>query len=161
MDTFALSIFLGTIVNKKQGLMLIIFVGLFHFFMPIMGSILGYKIGNIISINGDLIYGIILLLLSLQIFISLYKEEEIPNLQTFEIILLAYGVAIDSFSIGFGLSFSNNDSILLSSVIFLISSMIFTYLGLIIGKYSSNLVGIYSKTFGGILLLILALKHII
>lgn len=161
MDAFSLSIFLGTMINKKNGIILIILIGIFHFFMPILGAVVGFKISNVLSINGDLIFGIILLFLAMQIFMNLYKKEDIDkNFTIYELVLLSFGVAVDSFSIGFGLSFNDNFMIV-ASVIFSLCSMIFTYLGLVIGKYANDLFGIYSKTLGGILLLIFSLIHLI
>ncbi len=160
MDAFSLSIFLGTILSKKSAIILIILIGIFHFFMPILGAVFGYKISGLINLNGDLIFGVILLLLSGQIFLNLYKEEEFnKEFNLYELLLLAFGVAIDSFSVGFGLSFSDN-FVFYSSLIFSFCSMIFTYIGLLIGKYTSDVLGVYSKIIGGIVLLSFAIVHI-
>lgn len=160
MDAFSLSIFLGTIINKKNIITLIILIGVFHFFMPVLGAIVGYKFSNMISFNGDIIFGIILLILSAQIFLSLYKKEEADkNFSFFELVLLAFGVSIDSFSIGFGLSFSDK-FVFSASIIFSLCSMIFTYLGSLIGKYTNNLFGVYSKLIGAVLLLIMGIIHL-
>lgn len=161
MDAFSLSIFLGTLLNKKNCIIFVSLVGLFHFIMPILGSVVGFKIANLISLNGDIIFGIILLFLACSIFLNLYKKENIDkNFSFYELVILSFGVAVDSFSVGFGLSFSEND-ILLYSSIFSICSIFFTYLALLIGKYCNNVFGIYSKILGGILLFVFAIVHLI
>lgn len=161
MDAFSLSIYLGTILSKKDAILFIVTVGVFHFIMPVIGSLVGFKISNLILVNGDLIFGIILLFLSIQVFINLFKNEEEDKIFTkYQLILLAFGVAIDSFGIGFGLSFSNN-FMFYSIIIFSICSMIFSYVGLILGKYTNKILGIYSKLLGGILLFVFAIIHLI
>lgn len=160
MDAFSLSMFLGTFMDRMSCIKFVILVGLFHFIMPILGNLIGDKISNIIFLNGDLIFGIILLFLAISVFMNLFKNEEIDKKFSFyDLVLLSFGVAIDSFSIGFALSF-NETFFLFAPIIFSISSMIFTYIGLIVGKYSSELLGIYSKVLGGIVLIIFAIIHI-
>lgn len=160
MDALSLSIFLGTIISKKKGIFFTIIVGIFHFFMPILGALLGIKTSSIFNINGDLLFGIILIILSIQIFNNIKEEADTDNFGYYALILLAFGVAIDSFTIGFGLEVTNNFGIL-HPLIISICSMIFTYTGLIIGKYSGVLLGKYAKVIGGLLLLLYGIYHII
>lgn len=161
MDAFSLSVFLGTVFNKKNAVILVLFTGIFHFFMPILGAVVGYKVINIIYLNGEFIFSMILLFLAIQVFLSILKKEEFSkSFLPYEIVLLAFGVSIDSFTIGFGLSFNDN-FMLVSSVVFSICSMIFTYVGLIVGKYSSKILGVYSKFIGGMLLLAFSLTHLL
>ena len=56
MDAFSLAIAYGTNnLEKKEINLLSIIVGLYHFFMPILGMLLGKFITNIVHIGGDLI----------------------------------------------------------------------------------------------------------
>ena len=51
MDAFSLAIAYGTNnIEKKKILILSISVGLFHFFMPVLGSLIGQKI-NYLNAN--------------------------------------------------------------------------------------------------------------
>ncbi len=157
MDAFSISIVLGTFFNKKHSKLLIAFIGFFHFIMPILGALIGYKILNLFNINNDYILGIILLILSIQIFISLLKKEELDiNVSLYTILMLAMSVSLDSFTLGIGLVFKNGN-IIYSSIVFSICSMVFTAIGLIIGKYTNRILGLYSKLFGGVVLLIFGL----
>ncbi len=160
MDAFSLAIFLGTFLNKKKAVLLLILVGLFHLIFPLLGALIGYKIINVFNINGNYIFGIILILISIQIIIDLWKSDrKIPEICWYELVLIAFCVSIDSFSIGIGLSFYQYN-IFLASFIFLISSITFTYIGLLIGKYFNKILGFYSKILGAILLFALGVYHL-
>ncbi len=151
MDAFSLALFLGVIFNKKTAKKFILLVGIFHFIMPLLGSLVGFKVSNIMSLNGHYVLGIILMILSIQIIISIFKKEEIKNFKGYELILLAFGVSIDSFTLGFGLSFENSN-IFFSAIIFSICSILLTCMALIIGKYTTKFIGSFSKIIGAIML---------
>ena len=128
-----------------------------HFFMPLLGVFLSNIINNIVNINTDILLGLILLLISLQMFIEYIKpsEKEISLTKT-GIFLFAFGVSLDSFSIGLGLKAITNN-LILSSTIFMICSFSFTFLGLTLGKYINKILKTYSYLLGTILLFILGL----
>ncbi len=161
MDAFSLSIALGTILNKKETKYLIIFIGFFHLIMPILGALVAIKVSNLVNIDGNNILGIILLILAIQILISsLDEKNEDRKFTIYEILLLAFSVSLDSFTVGFGLSFEETN-ILISSILFSIFSMIFTLAGLVIGKYTKNIMGTYSKRLSIIILFTLGIIHLI
>ena len=92
--------------------------------------------------------------------VDLIKEEDkFFELNLFNMILVSISVSLDSFSTGLGLS-AITDDILLSGIIFSICAASFTFLGLLIGKYSSKKLGIYSNVVGIILLFLLGILHI-
>ena len=64
MDTFSLSLGIGTFnITNKQALKLSLIVGIMHFFMPILGMLLGNKIIKIFELQCDILLGIILIVL--------------------------------------------------------------------------------------------------
>ena len=75
-------------------------------------------------------------------------------------LLFAFGVSIDSFSVGFGIKALTNN-IFIASSIFAISSFIFTEGGLLMGSIAKKLIGIYANIFGSIILLIIGIIHFI
>ena len=162
MDTFSLSLGIGTFnISAKKALMLSLIVAIMHFLMPILGVILGNIIINFFQINSDLLLGLILIAISIEmLFDILKKEQKNYNLSIFGIILFAIGVSIDSFSTGLGLLAITNN-IYLASFIFSVCSLCFTYLGLIIGKYTTQILGTYSTLIGAIFLIIIGLIYII
>lgn len=161
MDTFSISMSIGTYnISKKKTMFLSILVGVMHFFMPLFGNILGYKITTFLNINVNFLLGIILVIIGIEMLVDLFKtEEKYFDLNIFNMFLIALSVSLDSFSTGLGLHAITND-FLLSGLIFSLCASSFTFLGLLIGKYSSNKIGIFANILGIILLLILGIFHI-
>ena len=89
-----------------------------------------------------------------------FKEEEINKINIKEMILFGLAVSIDSFSVGIGLKTIYKNTIV-SSLIFMIMSFIFTYMGLYMGKKINDIIGKISTLLGGIILLIIGLMYII
>ena len=73
--------------------------------------------------------------------------------------VFALGVSLDSFSLGLGLK-AITSNIYLAMSIFAICSSLFTYLGVIVGKFASKLLGIYANIIGAIILFVLGLMHL-
>ena len=161
MDTFSVALSIGTFpVSRKKVLFLTVLVGIMHFIMPLVGNFLGNKIINYLQINVNFLLGLILLFIGIEMILELIKKEDkVFELSIINIILLLISVSLDSFSTGLGLSAVTNNYIL-SGTIFSICAASFTFLGFLIGKYSSEKLGIYSQILGIILLLILSLIHI-
>lgn len=161
MDTFSLSLGIGSIqITRKKTIFFSTLVGCMHFIMPLLGNFLGSKIVSFFTINSNFLLGIILIYLAITMFINLLKKEEAPkNINVITMFLLAIGVSIDSFSTGLGLSAITNN-LLLSVIIFSITSASFTYLGLIIGKYATKILGTYANILGMILLFVLGILYL-
>ena len=162
MDTFSISLSIGTFKITKPNIILFsVLVGLMHFFMPLLGSILGDKIITFLNINVNFLLGVILLFIGIEMIIDLIKKDDkYLELNLFNMLLLALSVSLDSFSTGFGLKAITSDA-LLSGLIFSICAATFTFMGLLIGKYSSQKLGIYGNILGIILLFILGIIHIL
>ncbi len=161
MDTFSLSLSLGTLKTTSKLFLLPIFVGILHFFMPLLGNILGSKLISILSLTTNKILGLILIILSINIAYHFFKDESTDyNLSIIGLLLIALSVSIDSFSVGLGIS-ALTHNYYFASLIFALCSCSFTYLGLTIGKYCSNKLGKLANILGIALLLILGIIHII
>lgn len=161
MDAFSLALGYGTnAYSTKENFKISLLVGIFHFFMPLIGLFIGNKIISITHINPHFIMGSILLFISLQMFIELIKEEnKMLKLNTIYLILFSLSVSLDSFSTGIGLEAITNNY-LLSSTIFSIISFTFTLIGLILGKYTTKILGKYAKIIGIILLSIIGIVNL-
>ena len=160
MDTFSLSLTLGTVSENKLIKILPLFVGIFHFFMPIIGNIIGITLINLLDLASNIILGTVLIVLGINLAIHYFKDETAEiNLNIIGIIIFALSVSIDSFSVGLGINDITNNYYI-ASVIFALCSAAFTYLGIIIGKYSSKLIGKYAIILGIFLLLILGIFHL-
>lgn len=162
MDAFSLSLAYGTLnLEKKYILKLSVIVGIYHFFMPLIGLKLGNIIENIINVNPNLITLIVLSYIGIEMIIeSFKKQEKVKKMNLKELILFGLAVSIDSFSTGIGLN-TITQNYITSVTIFSLTSFIFTYLGLILGKKINNIIGKISTLIGGIILIIIGIMYII
>ena len=161
MDTFWLSLGVGMFrISNKKALKLALIVGAMHFIMPFLGMIIGDKLIQILEIKYDILLGFILIIIALQMVVDIIRhEEEKFNLSTLGMFVFALGVSLDSFSLGLGLK-AITSNIYLAMSIFAICSSLFTYLGVIVGKFASKLLGIYANIIGAIILFVLGLMHL-
>ena len=161
MDAFSLSLVYGTQgISKSNKILLSLIVGLFHFFMPLFGSLFGSIILSYCNFNINVFISIIFGFIGIDMIISGIKEEEV-NISFGIVGYLMFGlsVSIDSFTTGIGFSLINNNSILVS-FIFMLCSGIFTYLGLLIGNYLNKRLGNYANILGGLIFLFLVLYYL-
>ena len=161
MDAFSLSLIYGTLnLKKKQINSLAVIVGLFHFFMPLLGMTIGKKIICLIA-KPNIIVFIVLFLIGIQMIVESFKEnKKIKELNFLEMILFGIAVSIDSFTLGLGLNIIYNHPYL-ASFIFSLTSLIFTKLGLSTGKVINQKIGKISTLFGGIILIIIGIIYLI
>ena len=162
MDAFSLSLAYGTInLSKKDINTVSIIVGIYHFFMPILGMIVGIHINNLINIGENIIIFIIFSVIGINMIIESIKEQEkVKRMKLIEMIFFGFAVSVDSFSIGIGINNISNN-FLLCSIIFSITSFVFTYIGLVFGKKLNLLIGKIAPRIGGISLILLGLIYII
>ena len=162
MDAFSLAIVYGTNnLNKNKALILSLFVGILHFIMPNIGNLLGQNFLQGFINYGNIITGLVFLVLSIQMILSLKEENEVNELKNYlELFIFAVAVSIDSFSVGIALSLENQ-SLIIGGIIFSIISFIFTITGLLLGKFLSDKTGRISKVFGIIILVLLSMKYIL
>lgn len=162
MDAFSLSLAYGTLnINKKSIYTLSTIVAIYHFIMPILGINIGKIIMDILPVKPTTIVFIVLLFIGIQMIIeTLKKEESVKLLTQAEMLLFGLAVSIDSFSVGISLNTITNQHII-SAIIFSITSFIFTFLGLSIGKKVNNIIGKISTLLGGIMLIIIGISYTI
>jgi putative Mn2+ efflux pump MntP len=162
MDAFSLALAYGTInLSKKEINILSIIVGIYHFFMPILGMFIGTFITNFIHVGENIIILVIFSLIGINMIIESRKEsEQVKYMKISEKLLFGLAVSIDSFSVGIGINNISNNFII-CSIIFSITSFIFTYLGLKLGKKLNQLIGKVATLIGGISLILLGIIYII
>lgn len=162
MDTFSLSLGVGMFnTTNKKALKLAIIVGIMHFLQPLLGMVLGEQLIKVFELKCDILLGIILIFIAIQMIIDIIKhEEEKFNLSIWGMLLFAFGVSIDSFSVGLGIK-AITSNIYLAMSIFSVCSFIFTYMGVVIGRQANKILGIYANIIGVIILFILGLVHLL
>ena len=161
MDAFSLALIYGTLnLPYKMHKLMSIMVGIFHFFMPILGYQVGELILKMLRVDPDILVGIIFIILGMEMLISLKHEEKVKLLTNFfSVILFALTVSIDSFSVGISFGVTNTN-ILFSCMVFALVSGIFTFIGVKLGKKLSDKFGKISTLIGAIILLILGIKYL-
>ena len=161
MDAFSLSVLYGmNRISKKNTNVLSLSVGLFHFIMPLLGFLIGNIILKVLPMKPEILVGSIFLILSLEMFFSIFKDEKLTPLNRISTILLfSFTVSIDSFTVGIGLG-TINSNLFLPPTLFSITSFLFTYIGLKIGKYLKESFGKISTLVGSIILFVLSLIYI-
>ena len=159
MDAFSLSIVYGTLnLSNKIKNFLSITVGIFHFIMPLLGSILGLFIVNHIISNPDILVGIIFTVLSIEMLLNIKElDEEKKDFKSLaNAFIFGFSVSIDSFSLGITLP-NMGISTIISPFIFAITSFVFTFVGLLIGNKIEKLLGKIATAIGGSILTLVGL----
>ena len=110
MDAFSLSLAYGTInLSKNNMLILSIIVGIYHFFMPLVGMLFGNVIINYFPIKPETIVFFVLTIIGIQMIYESFKSKEIvKKMSIFELIMFGFAVSIDSFSVGIGIKAITN-----------------------------------------------------
>ena len=159
MDTFSLSLGLSLLLNNNTIKIFPIIVGILHFILPFIGTILGINLLRIIPIEPNKLLGYIFLFLFIKLLKDIfYDKDNNININIINIFLLAFLVSIDSLITGIGLSTAITN--LLPFTVFSIVSFLFTYLGLKIGYFAKKELGSIANIIGLILLLSLSIIHL-
>jgi len=157
MDAFSLALIYGIQgITNKQKIYLSIIVGIYHFIMPLIGLTFGTILDNINLVSIDIVATIILIYIGIDLIISNFKKEERIETNKKGFLIFGLSVSIDSLTVGIGLKAITNN-FMISSIIFSITSLFFTYIGLTLGNIIGKKIGSYSKIIGGSVLIIIAI----
>lgn len=153
IDAFSLSLAYGLLnIPKKTIISTSITVGIFHFIMPILGMLLGNIITDTLNLDSKYILLTILILILIEMIKSLKEENKEHELNIINMLIFAFLVSFDSFTLGIGIKYITSN-IFLASIVFMILSSLFTFLGFILGKYLTKKATYKIKLIGIILLL--------
>lgn len=159
LDAFSVSLGMGFFSLRKREILKIGFVvGLFHIVMPLAGLFIGQVISMKLGMMATMLGGILLVGIGAHLLFSTFKEKENNvSLVGVGLLLFAASVSVDSFSAGLSLGMFGAKTGL-TICLFGMISMVFTWLGLLLGKKIKGIVGIYGELIGGIILLLFGLK---
>ena len=162
IDAFSISLNIYWQIKKKGYIVFFIsLISIFHFFMPVLGSLLASYLKSIFYLPTNIIIGTIFLLLAINSFSNLKKEDSgIKYMNMLFLLSVAVGVRLDSFSTRIVLYFERI-SVIKAGIIFSFCSGTMTSLGLILGKYMSQTFDNTFKKIGITILLILGAIHIL
>ena len=154
LDAFSVCLGLGMQRLRLKRILWIGFViGCFHILMPFIGMFIGKIISPQLDSYTQLVSGIILFFIGAQMFFSAFTEEKkllFPPVGI-GLMLLAFTVSIDSFTVGFGLGISGVRMVL-ALLLFGISSAILAWTALLLGRRVHGFLGRYSELLGGSIL---------
>lgn len=140
--------------NIKQVIITSLFVGLFHFFMPLIGNFIGVNLFLYTIFKPKYILFLVFLMLGIDMFIS-YLNDNHKNrkLNIIGIILFSFSVSFDSLTVGLGISYLYNNIISVVTTFSCISA-IFTFMGFYFGNILSKKIGKYAYLIGSIAFLL-------
>lgn len=161
MDAFSLSLAYGTLnICKGNRRQLTFIVGAYHFFMPLLGMLVGNTLLYIIPLGTDLLVFCVLCFIGVQmIFESRSEQKEMKMMSFRELLLFGLAVSLDSFSVGIGFSVITHHY-LLGALLFSFMSAFFTYLGLELGHRINTRIGSVSTLIGGIVLIVIGIMYL-
>lgn len=162
IDAFSLSLAYGTLgLTKKEIKKLSLIVGAYHFVMPIVGLFSGKIILRFLPVSEYVLAFLVLFLIGLNMIIESMTKKEINKKITIqEYFLFGLAVSIDSFSVGISLK-TISPNYVLAPFVFSVVSSTFTYIGLLLGKKISEVIGKIASLIGGIVLIILGFLYLI
>jgi len=168
MDAVAVSMTNGMVyknTTKAKLLAMPLFFGFFQGFMPVIGYYAGGIFSEFITKYAGIFVLIILGFIGSNMMkegLSSDKDENDSNASlTFKLLLFqAIATSIDAFAVGIGFS-AMNVNILSSTLIIGTTTAICSLIAIFIGKKFGNLLGKKAEIFGGIILIIIAVKAIL
>lgn len=160
MDAFSVAITIGInnqSLNRKFAF--ILGVGMCHYLFPWFGMKLGQTFLVNFVLNSSKILGVILLFLAAQMVHEIFFESDKEIKTSFiSLILLIISVSLDSFMTGIGLYGFSSSAYL---IMFSLTSMFFSTIGIFVGNLFSKLIGKYSELVGIGILIILGVKFLL
>lgn len=156
MDAFSLGLSIGIRgVTMRKVYVISVLIGFFHFFMPLLGMLIGHVLSVVTRTVATNIGGALLCILGINmIWSGLKNDREQASLNVSSVgatIVLALSVSVDTLSAGlsFGL-FSAN--VLLAVILLGSGGAVMAGLGLLLGRYANKWLGDYGELIGGAIL---------
>lgn len=158
MDAFSLALAYGTLgLENKLSFRIAFSVGVFHFFMPLLGMSVKYYLVKYSGMSLHFITSVIYFYLGIMLLLESKEDRKVSKIGSFkDIILFSIAVSLDSLSVGI----AQQKSTILGPIFYALFSFFFTTLGLKMGKKLNYLFGKTATIIGGIFFLLLALFHL-
>ncbi len=155
LDAFSICLGLGMQRLRLKRIAIIgMVIGAFHIVMPSIGIFLGKVISGQIGHWTELAGGVLLFVIGAQMFFSAFSHEKQRVIQPIGagLLLLAFSVSMDSFSVGLSLGISGVKTALALGLFGLIS-MLISWAGMLLGRKVRGVLGVYSEILGGSILI--------
>lgn len=162
MDAFSLALIYGTCgISLLRQIVISCIVGIFHFFMPLVGFFFGKFIFQSIQNYSNILVGVIFAIIGIDMILSIRKDERVDMIYNLVgYLLFGFTVSIDSLTTGIGLSIITSHYYM-AVIIFMLCSGFFTFLGFFLGDKLNRCFGKYATFLGGFIMIILAIMYIL
>jgi putative Mn2+ efflux pump MntP len=164
MDAFAVSIGLGSKGDTRGlGLKAGVFFGSFQALMPFIGYLAGKGVlGWVEAYAHWIAFGLLTLIGAKMIYEGLQEgiENDIKEITNKMMLLLAIATSIDAMAAGFSLTLLDINAYLACLVIGM-TTFIFSWLGVRIGRSSGTWLESKSEIFGGVVLILIGVKLLV
>ena len=161
MDAFAVSIGLGAKENTPRlALIAGLFFGIFQALMPFIGYLGGKGVlGWIEAYAHWIAFGLLALIGAKMIYEGLHEgiEKEISAITNKMMLILAIATSIDAMAAGFSLTLLDVNPYI-ACLIIGITTFAFSWIGVLIGKYSGTWLENKAEIFGGTVLILMGIK---
>lgn len=159
MDAFSVSLSIGLQkVRLRKAAIIGFVIGIFHILLPFIGMVIGGMISMKLEKTASVVGAFILIFIGLHIFFSSFSEvdKHKHHVTSAKLLTLAFVVSMDSFPVGLSLGLSGVHVVFVF-VMFGIVSMLFAWLGILIGRKVHTHLSKYSEMFGGIILFVIGM----
>lgn len=168
-DAFSVALCVAAGGDHKfwQTMRMVIGFGFFQFLMPILGVFIGSSVISFVQPAAKWIAALMLVGIAAHMIKNGLSDEEqvcesIPTDRTkgWSLLMLSVGTSIDALAVG--LSFSLlHINYLIPCIIIGITAAIMTFIGTLLGKGLCSIIGEKAELFGGIILIVIAIKILI
>ncbi len=164
MDAFAVSIGLGTRSNSpKLAIKAGLFFGVFQGLMPFIGYLGGRGLTGWFDAYAHWIaFGLLLLIGAKMIYEGCQEgiEEDISAITNKTMLILSLATSIDAMAAGFSLTLLNVNAFV-ACLIIGVTTFLFSWAGVLIGKRSGSWLESRAEIFGGSVLILIGIKILI
>lgn len=158
MDTLSISLAFGMQALRLKKIFFIgLTFGVFHFFLPLIGMILGNFLIPFLGKLPMIISGAILFLIGAQLFFGAFMYRENQPLPVFGLglLLISTSVSLDSFTVGLSIGILGIQTFFIC-ILFGSISVALAWLGMLVGRKIYHYIGKYSEMLGGVILCTIA-----
>lgn len=159
MDAFSVSLGLGLREIRLKRIAIIGFnIGVLHVIFPFLGIIVGQYLSKSVGDLTTLAGGILLVFIGTHMFLSAFNYElrSLAQPYGFPLFILMVTVSIDSFPVGLGLGLSGMENAF-ALLLFGSTTMILSWVGMLVGRKVQGFLGAYSEILGGSILIVIGL----
>lgn len=169
MDAMAVSISVGLACKSsaaKQGLRLGLWFGAFQFAMPLVGFVLGQALSAWVELAAPYIAFALLAFIGGRMLWDAFQppeadqDEDLSQLSTGKVCLLAVATSIDALAVGVGASLMGMP-LLLSCAIIGVTAFALSFLGAAVGRLLGQRFNTWAQAAGGLVLIGIGFKFLL